>query len=173
MIYGCGLRLQECLRPRVKDVDLEQCLVTVHGGKGDKDRVTILPETLVPTLMEHLTAIRKVHDEDRAHDVPGVELPQALERKYPNASAEWPWFWLFPAKKLSVDPRSHTVRRHHVFPDNLRRWVKKAAAAAALGSVTRIASFAFVQPSGKPVLEASSSKPPLANRAPSARRSSQ
>ncbi|PIZ32337.1 MAG: integron integrase [Armatimonadetes bacterium CG_4_10_14_0_8_um_filter_66_14] len=132
MIYGCGLRLQECLRLRVKDVDLEQCLLTVRAGKGDKDRVAILPELLAPVLMAHLTSVRAVHDRDRTNNVPGVELPHALERKYPNAGAEWPWFWLFPAKTLSVDPRSHTVRRHHVFPDNLQRWVKKAAEAARL-----------------------------------------
>jgi len=132
MIYGCGLRLQECLRLRVKDLDLEQCLLTVRAGKGDKDRVTILPETLVPALMAHLTALRAVHDRDRADHVPGVELPNALDRKYPNAGAEWPWFWLFPAKTLSVDPRSHTVRRHHVYPDNVQRWVKQAAEAAGI-----------------------------------------
>jgi integron integrase len=132
MIYGCGLRLQECLRLRVKDVDLEQCLLTVRAGKGDKDRVTILPESLVPTLMAHLTALRTVYDRDRANNVPGVEMPGALERKYPNAGAEWPWFWLFPAKTLSVDPRSPTVRRHHVYPDNVQRWVKQAAQAAGI-----------------------------------------
>ncbi len=127
LIYGSGLRLQECLRLRVKDVDLEQCTVTVHGGKGDKDRVTVLPDSLVSPLIEHLKEIRKVHDEDRSHNVPGVELPDALERKYPNAGTEWPWFWLFPARNLSVDPRTRTVRRHHLLPDTLQRQVRQAA----------------------------------------------
>lgn len=132
LIYGSGLRLQECLRLRVKDVDLEQCAVTVHGGKGDKDRITILPESLIPPLIEHLKQIHKVHYEDRSHNVPGVELSDALERKYPNAGTEQPWFWLFPARNLSVDPRTRTVRRHHVLPGTLQRHVREAARACGM-----------------------------------------
>ena len=129
LIYGSGLRLFECLRLRVKDVDLQQCTLTVHAGKGDKDRMTVLPESLVSPLMEHLRQIRSLHEEDRAHNVPGVELPHALERKYPNAGTEWAWFWVFPARNLSVDPRSRTVRRHHVLPDTLQRRVREAVRA--------------------------------------------
>jgi integron integrase len=132
MIYGCGLRLAECLQLRVKDVDLEQRVVTVHGGKGDRDRLTVLPELLVPELLSYLPRIRAIHEEDRARDLPGVELPSALARKYPHAGQEWPWFWLFPAPQLTVDPRSHTVRRHHLYPDTLQRHVRRAADACGL-----------------------------------------
>ncbi len=132
MIYGAGLRLRECCRLRVKDLDLGQQLLTVGAGKGDKDRVTILPASLVPALREHLRTLHGIYVKDRESGLPGVALPHALERKYPKAGTEWPWFWLFPAKKVSIDPRSNTVRRHHVYPENLQRWVKKAATASGI-----------------------------------------
>jgi len=125
-IYGCGLRLQECLRLRVKDIDLEQNLLIVRSGKGDKDRRTILPESLKAELNAHLQTVRSLYEKDRALELPGVVLPGALESKYPNAGKEWGWFWVFPSRSLSVDPRSHTVRRHHLAPSTLQKAFKTA-----------------------------------------------
>ncbi|RMG04646.1 MAG: integron integrase, partial [Nitrospirae bacterium] len=126
LIYGCGLRLQECLNLRIKDIDLEKNLVIVRAGKGDKDRRTILPDTLKDALLQHISEIRRLYDEDRARGLPGVYLPGALERKYPNAGKEWAWFWLFPSKSLSVDPRTNTVRRHHIHAGTLQKAFKEA-----------------------------------------------
>lgn len=130
LVYGCGLRLHECLRMRIKDIDFERGLVIVRAGKGDKDRRTMLPETLTGDLYDHLNAIRPLHEEDRRTDVPGVHLPDALERKYPKAGKEWPWFWLFPAQALSLDPLSRAVRRHHVHPSALQKAFKLAVGKA-------------------------------------------
>jgi len=132
LIYGGGLRLQECLQLRVKDLDLEQSLLMVRTGKGDKDRRTILPETLKDDLIKHLSEIRLLYDQDRKNDLPGVWLPGALEKKYPNAGKEWGWFWVFPAKSLSVDPRNNTVRRHHVHPAALQKAFKVALGKAGI-----------------------------------------
>ncbi len=133
LIYGCGLRLMECARLRVKDVDFARGCLTVKSGKGDKDRVTMLPESLHDELRAHLEEVHALYEEDRAGGIAGVWLPDALERKYPNAGKEWGWFWVFPSRKLSVDPRSRVVRRHHVSANNLqkqfRRAVKKAGIA--------------------------------------------
>jgi integron integrase len=133
LIYGCGLRLQECLSLRVKDLDFEQSALTVRAGKGDKDRVTVLPESLKDELLSHLVAIQRFYEADNARtDNEGVSLPQALERKYPNANKEWGWFWLFPAANLSRDPRSGKMRRHHIHPSSMQRQFKKAVRAAAI-----------------------------------------
>lgn len=137
LIYGCGLRITECLGLRIKDVDLEQCILMVRSGKGDKDRRTVLPESLKDDLKAHITSVRSLYDADRQNGVAGVFLPGALERKYPQAGSEWGWFWLFPAKELSVDPRSQAVRRHHVHPASLQKAFKSAVLAA---QVTRQAS---------------------------------
>lgn len=127
LIYGAGLRLEECLKLRIKDIDFERDRVTVRFGKGGKDRETILPESLKGDLTNHIDSIRVLFDADRKEKVPGVELPFALERKYPNAGKEWGWQWVFPSKKLSRDPRSGIVRRHHVHSTNLQRQIKKVA----------------------------------------------
>ena len=132
LIYGCGLRLQECVRLRIKDVDLEQSILIVRSGKGDQDRRTVLPESLKDELIKHISGVRAVYDEDRQKDVSGVYLPGALERKYPNAGNEWGWFWLFPSKSLSVDPRTVTVRRHHVHPQSLQKAFKGAVLKAGI-----------------------------------------
>ena len=132
LIYGCGLRIQECLQLRIKDIDFERGLVIVRAGKGDKDRRTMLPETLEIELSEHMNIIRAVHEADRRNNTPGVQLPGALERKYPNAGKEWPWFWLFPAQTLSVDPVSHVVRRHHIHPSALQKAFRLAVEKAEL-----------------------------------------
>ncbi|MBS3764409.1 MAG: integron integrase [Planctomycetes bacterium] len=129
IMYGAGLRVQECLRLRVKDVDLDRDIITIHGGKGDKDRTTIMPGSLNDPLHEHLEEICETFERDRENDVPGVKLPDGLEKKYPNAGKEWPWFWLFPAGKLSVDPETKITRRHHMLPGFVQRRVRKAGKA--------------------------------------------
>ena len=126
LAYGCGLRVNECLSLRIKDVDLEQNIVIVRSGKGDEDRRTVLPERLKDDLIHHIDNARSLYDRDRKENLNGVALPGALERKYPNAGKEWGWFWLFPSKSLSIDPRTRTVRRHHVHPASLQRAFKAA-----------------------------------------------
>ena len=96
LIYGCGLRLQECLQLRIKDLDLEQNIVIVRSGKGDKDRRTVFPEAIKEEIIHHLAEVRKLYEKDREAKLSGVYLPGALDRKYPNAGKEWGWFWLFP-----------------------------------------------------------------------------
>jgi integron integrase len=132
LLYGSGLRLIELLRLRVKDVDLERRQITVREGKGRKDRVTMLPEKLMPDLQAHLARVRLTHEADRAAKVAGVRLPWALARKYPQADRQWEWFWVFPAWKLARDPEDGVVRRHHLLEDNVQRAVKAAAGKAGL-----------------------------------------
>lgn len=132
LIYGGGLRLQECLQLRVKDIDLEKSVLIVRSGKGDRDRRTILPESLKNDLIHHIGEIRSLYDQDRKNEIAGVWLPGALEKKYPNAGKEWGWFWLFPSKSLSVDPRGHVVRRHHVHQAALQKAFKVAAGKAGI-----------------------------------------
>jgi integron integrase len=126
LTYGGGLRLAECLSLRVQDIDIQRGIVTVRSGKGDKDRTTILPDSLKDDLTAHLESIRLIYDQDRLQNVPGVYLPNALERKYPNADKEWKWFWLFPAPALSVDPRLLIVRRHSLHPSIFQKAFKQA-----------------------------------------------
>ena len=121
LIYGCGLRLQECLRLRMKDVDLDRNMLIVRSGKGDKDRRTVLPESLKEELVRLSAEVKSVYEKDRKENISGVWLPDALEKKYPNAGREWAWFWLFPSKSLSVDPYTSLVRRHHVHPATLQK----------------------------------------------------
>ncbi len=126
LIYGGGLRLAECIRLRIQDVDFQRQVLTVRGGKGDKDRETLLPSSTVDELNSHLIDIRKLFEMDRENNIAGVKLPGGLNRKYPNAGNEWKWFWLFPSLKLSVDPRTGVVRRHHVLPNTLQKRIKNA-----------------------------------------------
>ena len=114
LMYGSGLRLMELLRLRIKDADLSRRQVVVRGGKGDKDRATVLPESLVETLRAHRDRLRTLHEQDRAAQLAGVWLPEALERKYPGAGKSWEWFWLFPSRQISLDPHAGVQRRHHV-----------------------------------------------------------
>jgi len=132
LIYGCGLRLQECLQLRIKDVDFEQGVVVIRSGKGDKDRRTVLPEAVREELAKHLTGIKVIYEKDRKENLNGVQLPGALERKYPNAGKEWGWFWLFPSQTVSIDPRTNIVRRHHVYYDALQRAFKVAVMKAGI-----------------------------------------
>jgi integron integrase len=130
IIYGGGLRLNECTRLRIKDLDFERSTVTVRGGKGDKDRQTLLPYNVAKELKSHLEQVRLIYEADRMANVAGVHLPGALDKKYANASKQWIWFWVFPSDRLSVDPRTNLIRRHHVSPDLIQRSIKKAAEAA-------------------------------------------
>lgn len=127
LIYGSGLRLMEAARLRVKDVDFDYGQLIIRAGKGDKDRVTILPDSLREPLKKQFELARRYFELDRQEASPGVELPHAIERKYPNAGKEWPWFWVFPAKNRSTDPRTQIVRRHHVYEKTLQRSIKQAA----------------------------------------------
>lgn len=131
-IYGCGLRLQECLSLRIKDIDIEQGIVIVRSGKGDRDRRTVLPESLKDALLHQISSVREIYEQDSKDNTDGVYLPDALEKKYPNAGKEWGWFWLFPSKTLSLDPRSHIVRRHHQHPAALQRAFKEAVIKAGI-----------------------------------------
>jgi integron integrase len=127
LMYGTGMRIGECVALRVKDVDFERREIVVRQGKGGKDRMTMLPASLVEPLKGQLSASRAAFERDRARDVPGVELPFALERKYPNAGREWPWHWVFPQDHLSVDPRTRIRRRHHFYEQTLSRAIGVAA----------------------------------------------
>jgi len=133
LIYGAGLRLQECLEMRVKDVDFDRGLLMVRSGKGDKDRQTVLPESLRAAWRSHITSIRALHERDREIGLPGGALPLALERKYPNAGKEWAWYWAFPGADVSTDPRSGVIRRHHQHPSAFQRSFKEAVRRAGVG----------------------------------------
>jgi len=127
LIYGTGMRLMECVRLRVKDVDLEKREIVVRHGKGGRDRMTMLPESLVTPLREQLSVIREWHAVDRANDFPAVELPTAYARKNPAAGTSWGWQWVFPQRELAIDPRTGIRRRHHVHEQNLQRAISRAA----------------------------------------------
>ena len=127
LLYGCGLRLMECLRLRVKDIDFEQYQIIVREGKGDKDRATMLPASLVEALRNQIAFVRNLHDQDTKSGYGSVELPYALARKYSNADKELGWQYIFPSNRLSTDPRSGIMRRHHLDPSGLQRAVRAAA----------------------------------------------
>src|SRR5262245_42467883 len=112
LLYGAGLRLLECARLRVKDVDFARNQITVRAGKGDKDRMTMLPAVIQDALAKHLDGVKRQHQFDLKHGAGWVELPWALARKYPNAGREWAWQWLFPATRLYVEPTTGQRRRH-------------------------------------------------------------
>lgn len=127
LLYGCGLRLSEALRLRVKDVDFGQRIIVIRDAKGDKDRIVPLPQKLVTHLKEQLEHARKIHNHDITSGFGRVSLPYALARKYPQADAEWAWQYVFPSTKRSVDPRSGSVKRHHLFISYMEDAVKDAA----------------------------------------------
>jgi integron integrase len=132
LMYGTGLRLMECIRLRVKDIDLSRKELIVRQGKGARDRITMFPETLIEDMTAHLSRIRKVFNADRAAGIAGVELPDALAVKKPYAAKSWSWHWTFPQDHLSVDPRSSVCRRHHLFDQTFQRAIKRAAAQAGI-----------------------------------------
>lgn len=127
LLYGSGLRLMEALRLRVKDVDFEYSQIVVRDGKNAKDRVTILPEALVPSLRSQLRAVRHAHARALELGFGGVELPDALVRKYPNATVDIGWQYVFPAARPSRDPRTGLVRRHHIHETSVQRAIRQAA----------------------------------------------
>ena len=126
MLYGTGMRLMECVRLRVKDVDFERGEILIREGKGGKDRVTMLPASVVSGLRTHLEQWRMVFEDDKRIGKADVFLPDALAKKYPNAATEWCWQYVFPSGSYSVDPRSGAERRHHVDEKLLQRAMKKA-----------------------------------------------
>jgi len=132
LLYGCGLRVSEAIRLRVKDVDLAGGKVEVRGGKGDKDRVVPLPKSLRARLEEHRARLEKIHAADRKAGRGGVNLPGGLATKSPGVAESWPWFWMFPSRSLSVDPRSGAERRHHLNEIAVSRELARAAKLAAL-----------------------------------------
>lgn len=132
LLYGGGLRLMECLRLRVKDLDFAQRQIIVRDGKGMEDRVTMLPESLIIPLQEHLSHVKRIHAQDVAHGVGPVYLPFALERKYPHAGRLWIWQYVFPSDRLSKDPRTGITRRHHASESALQKAVSQAGRAVGL-----------------------------------------
>ena len=132
LLYGSGLRLLECLRLRVKDIDFGYRQITVREGKGMRERMTLLPNRLVRPLQAHLARAKERHQQDLARGAGQVYLPSALHRKYPNAAREWAWQYVFPAERISLDPRSGEKRRHHVPERNLQNAVRDAVRAAGI-----------------------------------------
>ena len=136
LLYGAGMRLMECVRLRVQDVDFAQGMIVVRSGKGQKDRVVPLPQSLSQPLEQHLIEVRALHRADLEKGFGEVFLPDALARKYPNAAREWGWQFVFPSGRLSVDPRSGVTRRHHIHENGLQKTIKKAIPAT--GIVKRV-----------------------------------
>ena len=132
LLYGSGMRVMEGVRLRVKDIDFERCELIVREGKGNKDRVTMLPQSLVAPLQQHLVRVKALHKQELAEGFGDVYLPFALSRKYPAAGREWHWQYVFPAAKRSIDPRSGIERRHHVSDQAVQRAVRQAARDAGL-----------------------------------------
>ena len=132
LLYGTGMRIMEGLRLRVKDVDFKRREILIRDGKGFKDRVTMLPVSLAAALQAHMVRVRELHGVDLQQGYGMVYLPNALARKYPTAPREWAWQYVFPAGKLSTDPRSDEVRRHHVQDQSVQRAVKQAVRDAGL-----------------------------------------
>ena len=132
LLYGTGMRVMEALRLRVMDVDFQRNEIMVRDGKGSKDRVTMLPLTLKPSLQTHLLKVRRLHERDIEAGRGEVYLPYALDRKYPNAGREWGWQYVFPAAAISLDPRSGKHRRHHLLDQAVQRAMKQAVRDAEL-----------------------------------------
>ena len=132
ILYGTGMRLMECVRLRVKDVDFGHRAVIVRNGKGGKDRVTMLPSSLASALRDQLACARSLWEHDRSEEGPSVATPDALARKYPIAGTQWAWFWVFPATRVALDPRTGIRRRHHVHEQALQRAIKRALLLASI-----------------------------------------
>ena len=132
LMYGSGLRLTELIGLRIKDVDLERRQIIIRAGKGDKDRVTVLPDKLAQRLEEHRERLRGLHGDDQLGGFPGVWLPESLERKYPKAGQSWEWQWFFPSRQLMKDPRTGLRRRHHVLDASFQNAIRLGARRARL-----------------------------------------
>jgi integron integrase len=126
LMYGSGLRLMECVRLRIQDIDFENKQIYVRAGKGNKDRITVLPMSLKDELQIHVNRVKELHDEDLENGFGEVYLPGALGKKYPKAAKEFGWQYVFPSKKHSKDPYTNIVRRHHVMESGLQKAVKRA-----------------------------------------------
>jgi len=132
LLYGTGMRLMEGMRLRVKDVDFDRHVIIVREAKGNKDRVVMLPRSLAPALRLQMLAARAMWEADRQAQRGGVEVPHALDVKYPKVGYTWAWFWMFPSPTLSIDPRTGVERRHHLYEDRVQRALKKAVASAGI-----------------------------------------
>lgn len=132
MLYGSGMRLMECLQLRIKDLDLPRRELLVRDAKGQKDRVTLFPESLLPYVRAHLERVKLQYETDRSENQPGISLPFALRRKYPQAATSWAWYWLFPAPSFCLDPYSNELVRHHLYQQNVQRAVKLAVRATGI-----------------------------------------
>jgi len=126
LIYGAGLRISECARLRVKDVDFHYKQLLIRDSKGDRDRVTVIPVPLIDPLRTHLARVKELHDQDLANGYGEVYLPYALSRKYPNAAREFYWQYVFPSRDIATDPRTKARRRHHIYEKSLHRVIKQA-----------------------------------------------
>ena len=138
LLYGTGMRLMEALRLRVKDVDFDRQAIVVRESKGNKDRVVMLPQSLVFELKAQLAVARSLWEADRRGGHGGVDVPHALESKYPSLGQTWGWFWVFPSPAASTDPRTGVIRRHHMHEERLQRALKRAVAAG--GIVRRVSA---------------------------------
>jgi len=143
LMYGAGLRLMECLRLRVQDLDFARNEILVRDGKGAKDRVTMLPESLKTPLRDHLKRARAIHEKDLADGWSRVQLPSALDRKYPNASADWRWQWVFPQENRWTNPQTNQQGRHHTDESLVQKAMRDAVAKAGL---TKRANLSYVPP---------------------------
>lgn len=140
LIYGSGLRLRECIMLRIMDINLEKSILTVKSGKGGKDRNTVLPAALKKDIEDRIKKSRIIFEADRAEKVNGVWLPGALEKKYPAAGKEFAWFWLFPSVKLSLEPATGIIRRHHSYPSTLQKAFKLAVKKAGINKAVSVHS---------------------------------
>ena len=127
LLYGCGMRLMECIRLRILDIDFSYQQIMIRDAKGKKDRVVPIPEKLITTLKSQIQAVRELHSDGLLDGYGGVYLPGALSRKYPNAKKEFKWQYLFPSIKLATDPRTGHVHRHHLHENSLQKQIKNAA----------------------------------------------
>jgi len=125
-MYGAGLRLMECLRLRIKDIDFSYNQIFIRSGKGEKDRVTMLPTSLKEPLRKHTLTVKLIHQTDLKQGLGEVHLPYALARKYSGAARQWGWQYLFPAREITKDPRTNKLRRHHIHESKVQRAVKNA-----------------------------------------------
>lgn len=132
LLYGTGMRLGEVLNLRVKDIDFEMNQIIVRDGKGEKDRITVLPQRLIPELREHIRKVKNLHIKDLAEGLGRTKLPYALAKKYINADKEWSWQYIFPSEQLAIDPEDGVLRRHHIYETVLQKAVKEAVRKAGI-----------------------------------------